>query len=603
MSNINETRIVLGSLKYKSSPNSDLGIKLPLEQSELQYIEYDRNLNVDLAQIFDQERQLSTVIRPSTKIVFITKNAYSGTTSYPPFLNNMYYVDEAFYASLQNQNPNTVIKWGGFPQYNEFDFIRTDYDVSGYTQPPNNHINFVNKSATTYNWNLFVSYAYNNNYNKKLQWHDPNRYQWVAKDGIPYVMTAGTSNGSNLISFYTPVPHGLSVGEYIYLLDSSGLPIFYNGNSLFQVYSLGNNIFGTEENYVNIFDYGFTGNTFTNGNIGSFKRVIDIANSAETMSKYYVREHKILTNVDDAILTKSGFEWNSLETSKKYENRVYTPNNYSRISIKEGNQTYTLTFSRDIDISPLRDNQMRPITELYFTIIHKGFFGWFYEPYTNFTSAMKEGHEFNLPLWTSTAGFLYPSNWWRRDQAPGYTQIPYKSYTTFIDNITNTFYYNDSLKSGDTISGPFCEWNDFDQKERVVSDYIHKIYYNHNVFDTLNNNSTVVNPYGFYYLPHTPLTIRVFSDYIEEGTDAKTTTYPTGDIPDYSYYSKFRGAFRWRDIYTYGFIDQQGNGVDYPFLNGVHHPYKNTIFRLIPEGSNFLNQIYAIEDPLTDDCE
>lgn len=606
MSNTNETRIVLGSLRYKSSPDTNLGIKLPLEQSELQYIEYDRNLNVDLAQVFDDERQSSTIIRPSTKITFITKNAYTGTTNYAPFKNNMYYVDETYYSYKQNQNPNTPIAWGGFPQYNEFDFIRTDYDVTGYTQSPNNHINFVSKSATTYNWNLFISYAYNNNYNKQLQWHDPNRYRWVAKDGIPYVMTGGTSNGSNLISFYSPVPHGLSVGEYIYLLDSSGLELPYNGINIFQVYSLGNDIFGSEENYVNIFDYGFTGSTFFNGRIGSFKRVIDIANSAETMSKYYVREHKIITNVEDAILTKSGFEWNSLENVKKFENRVYTPNNLTRTSIKEGNQTYTLTFNRDIDISPLRDNQIRPITELYFTIIHKGYFGWFYEPTSNINSVLKEGHVFNVPLFTLNFGSnitTTPSNWWRLDNSNSYTQIPYKSYTTVTNNSNYTFYYNDSLKSGDTISGPFCEWNDFEQKERVVSDYIHKIYYNHNLFNTLNNNSQQINPYGFYYYPHTPLTIRVFSDYIEEGTNVKTNIYPTGDIPDYSFYSKFRGSFRWRDIYTYGFIDQQGNGVDYPFLNGVHHPYKNTIFRLIPEGSNFFDQIYAIEDPIKDDCE
>ena len=324
------------------------------------------------------------------------------------------------------------------------------------------------------------------------------------------------------------------------------------------------------------------------------------------MSKYYVREHKIITNVDDAILTKSGFEWNILENVKKYENRVYTPNNYSRTSIKEGNQTYTLTFNRDIDIAPIRDNQMRPISELYFTIIHKGYFGWFYEPYSNVNSVLKEGHVFNVPLFTlNFAGSVTtsPSNWWRLDNVNSYTQIPYKNYTKFLNNSVYTFYYNDSLKSGDTISGPLCEWNDFDQTERVVSEYIHKIYYNHNVFDTLNSNSKGDNPYGFYYYPHTPLTIRVFSDYIEEGTNVKTNTFPTGDIPDYSYYSKFRGSFRWRDMYTYGFIDQQGNGVDYPFLNGVHHPYKNTIFRLIPEGSNFFDQIYAIGDPLIDDCE
>jgi hypothetical protein len=223
-------------------------------------------------------------------------------------------------------------------------------------------------------------------------------------------------------------------------------------------------------------------------------------------------------------------------------------------------------------------------------------------------SVLREGHDFNMPTYTAnTAGTTstQPSNWWHVTNIDSYTKIPYKTWSKIDPDFgILTFIYNESLKSGDTISGPFCEWNDFDQKERVISDYVHKIYYNHMLFNTIDNvNSRVEKPYGYYYHPHTPLTIRVFSDYIEEGVNVKTNTYPTNDIPQYSFYSKFRGAFRWRDIYTYGYIDQQGNGVDYPFLNGIHHPYKNTIFRLIPEGSNFFEQIYVIEDPISDDCE
>ena len=173
MSNNIETRIILGSLRYKSSPDVDYAVKVPLEQSSNNYIEYDRNNNVNLAQLFDNERQISTTFRPSTKITFITKNSYTGETSYDPFKNNMYLVNQLYYRDLQLNNAPPY-KWGGFPSYNEFDLIRTDYDVTGYTQPPNNHIQFVSKSASTYNWNYFVSYAYSSNSNKKLEWHYSN---------------------------------------------------------------------------------------------------------------------------------------------------------------------------------------------------------------------------------------------------------------------------------------------------------------------------------------------------------------------------------------------------------------------------------------------
>ena len=55
-------------------------------------------------------------------------------------------------------------------------------------------------------------------------------------------------------------------------------------------------------------------------------------------------------------------------------------------------------------------------------------------------------------------------------------------------------------------------------------------------------------------------------------------------------------------LYTYGYVDSNGIGVDQPFLNGKHHPFKNIIFRLIPEGTNY-KLFNDVEDPLIDPCE
>jgi len=73
-------------------------------------------------------------------------------------------------------------------------------------------------------------------------------------------------------------------------------------------------------------------------------------------------------------------------------------------------------------------------------------------------------------------------------------------------------------------------------------------------------------------------------------------------IPDYAYYSNLSNSFRWRDLYTYGFIDTSNIGVDYPFLNGKHYPYSNYIFRLYPEGIGLQN-INEIVTPTEDECE
>jgi hypothetical protein len=93
------------------------------------------------------------------------------------------------------------------------------------------------------------------------------------------------------------------------------------------------------------------------------------------------------------------------------------------------------------------------------------------------------------------------------------------------------------------------------------------------------------------------ITTRVYSDYIEGG-DIKNVV----GIPNYAHFSTTQNEFIWRDIYSYGFIDTRGRGVDYPFLNGAHYPTSTYIFRIIPEGTNYSEQI-TVAQPLIDDCE
>ena len=108
--------------------------------------------------------------------------------------------------------------------------------------------------------------------------------------------------------------------------------------------------------------------------------------------------------------------------------------------------------------------------------------------------------------------------------------------------------------------------------------------------------------FGYYYQPHYPLNIRDYSDYIETGSKQFTE-----GIPDYSFYSQKTDSFIWRDLYPYGYVNN-GIGVNYPFMNGTHYPYNNTIFRLIPDDKGFdINDTIQGTDvpvrPLIDGCE
>ena len=587
---VNETtQIVLGSLRYKSSPNSVLSVNVDLTQNEKEVIEFDRNVDLSLQQVFTDEQQLGTIFRPVTKYSVIFKNEYTGTTNYSPFKDNLYYTNPIGNTILTFPSGNlppavpvSTVLWEGYPQYFEFDFIRTDNNVVGYTTPPNNHINFMNKSASTYNWTHYASYGYSNDYNKQMFAIDPDTsvsWTWVASDGIPFIISSGTNDFGKYISFKCPMKHGLKVNDFV------ELSISYNNTSIFQIISLGNYAFGSDEYIFSMYNIGYTGTTFNNGNIGTFKRVINKSNLNETKSEYYVRVHKILTNAEDSVLVNAGFEQNIYNPKTKFETAVLTPNGISRTSVKEGGQAYSLSFNVDIDINGLRDNQNRPISELFFTTLWKGYFGW--------TKRLKQGWDFNLPLSNSI-----PNPWWDTFNPLSNTTIINGSYSSFTVPPVGPFIYNENLKSGDLLDGDYCEWNDYEQTERVISRYNHKINYNQTYFG-LNTDAPQTNQFGYYYKPHDPIVLRRYSTYIEEGDPLKVI-----NIPDYAFYSNLSNSFRWRDIYPYGFVDNDGVGVDYPFINGKHYPFVNTIFRITPEGSNVgVDNITIIAEPTTDDCE
>ena len=467
---MNKYTIIPSGLQYKSAPLVDQEISISLEQQSQQITEYDRSQSISLAQIYDDERQSCTVFRPTFKVNYLYSNTYTGTTNYVPFRNTLYYVDQI------SSRANNV--WKGFPQYYEFDFYRPDVS--------DQHIRYQSKSAYTYNWTYYVSYAHQNNYDKQLSYDlNGTSLSWKASDGIPFYLNNSVQNGSNVISFQCICPHGLSSGEYVELSFS------YNGINLFQVYSLGNGLFNSDEYIFNIYNVGYTGATFANKVTGTFKRVTNPDNILETKSKYYVREHKILTNLEDCIMTKNGFEKNVFSDEKKFEFSSITPNNVSRVSQKTSSNSYNITVNYDLDMANLLDNQKRPVSELFLTIINKGYTGYFNRP-TNGVG-LKQGWGFNL---TNTS-----NSWWNETNLNSNTKILTSSYT-LTSGVTKTFYYNQNLMSGDTIDGDFCEWNDYEQLERVVSPYYQKIRYNQSVFQTTQTAST--NSPGFYYEPHTP---------------------------------------------------------------------------------------------------
>lgn len=561
-------RIIPSRLTYQSAPSVDQEIPISLEQQSQLMTEYDRSSTVSLAQVYDDERQACLIFRPTFKVTYLYANTYTGTTNYTPFQYNLFYAQPEVSMSSGT--------WKGLPQYYEFDFMRPNIT--------DQHLDYKAKSAYTYNWTYYLSYGYENDYDKTLYFNLNNsNLTWTASTGIPFIINNSETNGNPLVSFQCVAPHGLTSGEYV------ELSFFYNNTNLFQVYSLGNNQLDSSEYIFNVYDIGYTGTTFQNGVVGTFKRVTNPDNIEETRSKYYVRKHKILTNLEDSVMTKVAFEKNVFSEIKKLEYSSITPNQVTRISQLTSSNAYNVTVNYDLDFTNLLDNQKRPISELFLTVINKGYSGYFNAPFNNV--GLKQGWKFNLTQKVNS--------YWSATNNLSNTNIPVSSYTRSDNGKTYTFYFNLDLKKDDIIDGDFCEWNDYEQMERVVSPYYQKIKYNQNVFQT--TSTTDQNSPGFYYAPHNKMTLRVFSDYIETG-DIKFID----QVPSFSYFSKSDQQFRWRDLYSFGFKDNLKRGVDYPFMNTAQYPFADVVFRLIPEGINFNSNLLGIDypiKPLIDGCE
>lgn len=574
MGNESQITYVPGSKRYKGNSDKDLSLQVPFVSTQKNYTQGDRTVLLNLAQIFDNERQKSNNFRISGKIKNIFSNSVSGKTSYIPYRDDLYYLEP-------EQSVNTGV-WKGYPQYKEFTFIRNE-GVSGHTE-------YFTKSASTYNWRIYLSYSFSSDTTQIISYTNQ-RFgvtvpEYPVSDGVPFVIQRTSSSGKPLITFYCGTKHNLRIGDYVKLNFS------VNGKNVFPIYSLGDEYYKSEERVFSIYNIGYPDTDFTNNQTGNFKRIKDINNTGETTSEYYVRLHKILTKTTDLNLMRGGFENNSFTKEMKLEYSGLTPNNVERVSVGNGTQNFSFTFDRDVNISEYKDNHNRPITDLFVTIVNRGYMGWFNQPFNDDTtkSAIDIGWEFNFSESSE-------DDWWNHNSSINKDNIPVEFYD--IDGLR--FYYNKDLNIGDVLRGDICEWNDYEQTEYMLSELSHKYSFNKNVFQTNINdvtNRVLFFPSGYAYKPHYKIPLRTFSDYVE------TADTGTENVPSYAYFSQVDRLWRWRDLYTYGFIDNNGNGVDNPFINNSHYPFTDILFLQTPMLKNTEGIYYQdINLPTIDFCE
>jgi hypothetical protein len=546
-------KIILPRKKFYNATDENLNIKLGLDESQILLREGDRNIVLDIDELFNKERNESIKYKIHGKIKMVFSNLYSGTTTYDPLGRYLYLID------LSN----------GYVPYNEFAFLRNDVvrelntvtttDTLEEYNPvinlvgDNNHTTITTIEAPYKNWNIYLSYVYDQDETYPLTYTlsgDTNgnkTFNFKSSDGIPF----NVELVNKTFKFTSPVEHGMNVGEYVIF---NNIPMYIS--------SIGDEIHDSEKFVINVIEndvpFGFTFNEVVFG-----KRCIDIDNRESTTSKYYVHKHKILTETKDYILDKVGFESPIWKDERKilFENLL---GENDVIVEKNRMESLIYDFKEPFMLSGITNNLGYTPTDVYVTIIFRNGNGYFEYP-------PKVGYKFNF------------HDTWIDNHFNGSTSK--ENNLTESPLLTNsnefTFYSGDKLKKDDVLIGGYIEYNEFELKERIISNVFHKLIHRSDIFEhgqSSNNNMYGVNEenkLGLFYQPHFKVKLRELSTYIDS-----TETDDIINLPENTKYFENEGIWKWRDLYDQGFIDPEGNGVNHPFINGIHYVKNNINFYL-----------------------
>ena len=486
--------ILLPTKRYFKAEEQDLNLSVKLKNDETLLRQGDKDIVLNLADLFNEERNKSINYKIYGKIKMVFRNMYSGSTNYNPLLRNLY---------LSGDGTGSDI---GFVPYNEFAFLRNDVvrekttSTSGSTLgypsvAPNitldtgtpfgrytGHTTMSSLDAPYKNWNLYLSYVYGQDTGFTMNYtlSDGTNYNFVSGNGIPFRVE---SNG-NYFTLTSPVEHGMSAGDYIIL--SGGTYTTYSGITTgktfytipitqsteqyraYYIDNVGNEIYNSEKYVINILKNELTsGTTFSSVVLG--RRCTNINDITGSTSTYYVHKHKTLTTIDDYILDKVGFESSIWEDERKilFENTLQE----NDVLVERNRQEALLfDFKNTFSLSGITNNLGYTPTEVYVTTIFKNSNGLFdYPP--------KVGFKFNF------------HDSWMDNQFSGATSVE-KAMTgltqTFngkeITILGNTYNYTGTTFTGGTsiplgttgITGAFVEYNRKELKERIISETFHK---------------------------------------------------------------------------------------------------------------------------------
>jgi len=568
-------QIILPSKKFANADDQELDLKLNLDNSDTLMRIGDRDIILDIDELFYKERNESINYKIYGKLKMVFRNLYSGSTDYSYLKSRLYLLGDG-----SNIQDNTV--FDGFLPYDEFAFLRKDVyrevnlPVTGDTLgtfTPNivksgstAHTTVTPISAPYQNWNLYLSYVYSGDSEYKIDYTltgitGSTKISFTAKDGIPFRVT----NYKTYYELTSPVEHGMSEGEHIVLSGGTLTGLSNSTGSTFYINSVGNEVFNSKKYVINIFKSQIkTGTTLSTIVLG--KRCKDFTNIIASTSQYYIHKHKTLTNPGGYIMDSLGFESPVFEDEKKI---IFENSNGDNDVIVERNRMESVLydFKEPLKLSGLTNNLGFSPTNVFVTVIFRNGNGYFNYP-------PKVGYKFNFhDTWidehfdgiTSNEGGLNSNSFTGNTNLAGYTGF--------------TFLSGQTLSIGSILNGAFVEYNPKEMTERIVSESFHKITNPTTIFNYGQTSGSLyasaTNLEGLVYQPHYRIKLRELSPYTETAN-----TNDIFNLPENAKYDPYDKVWRWRDIYDHGYVDPDGFGTDFPFMNGNHYVKANINFYL-----------------------
>lgn len=552
------TKQRLGNQTSKQSINTDTYLNINIEGKERLLPKNEINHILNVAEQFNKERQsctyykiLGTINSTISNCLFNLSDPSNNDLSTYAAFNTLPFLSRSYPQDLDLNDEEDLTYSKSIDYYlKEKDgwFGYYDPDVSKKSlcnffdmEPKRQRFSFLldnepykstNINDTVKNWELTITYPSNSD-----------SEHIMVRNGLLIVdLKSIILSERQMTAFAVACKHNLSVGDIVEISGTNG----FNGQHV--VYSVGLSNGDLKEYY-------FVIDIPTNGDVSNNSRISKVVDGKKV--NYYFR-----------IFTKI-----KTKTSLKIENDDYETYQAGFSENFYNDPIIQFVFNEEIDVSNLKDNLGRPLSELFLSIFKTSSNNLF----TNVKSGIEAPYISNL---NNSDVLRYLLDIPVIQKIHNGINLPYTSH-----NPLETF-----NGFADSFYGDLVEYNQSTLLETVLSDIQHR-------FNTINRetNNTIQQYFstttssnqlaqtsslnlgprqeGYFYKPHHLIKIRNFSNYIEEA-DSLIEAIPS--------YATLRddGIYVWRDLLSIGFNDGEENILDYPFLNGSHYRYQNYCFNL-----------------------